>query len=92
MECFRGRCSGDETGRTVEFCHFHRVVKEHDDMRDLLERCKDHCLCDRSTRGFDYGEHHLQLGKPKPGARWLTPTDMIRAFLNAQQATESEKK
>src|SRR4051812_25876718 len=47
-------------------------------MRKMLVDCSDHCLCERfKTKGFDYGEEHFLLGKPKPGARWRTPRDMI---------------
>lgn len=38
-----------------------------------LEHTSDFCLCDRNTNGFDYSELHPHMGKPKPGARWLTP-------------------
>lgn len=43
----------------------------------LLEQLRNTCICDRNTYGFDYGETHPKLGKPGPGKRWLTPTDII---------------
>lgn len=42
-----------------------------------LKHSKDFCLCRRvKTTGFDYSEEHPRMGKPKTGARWLTPFDL----------------
>lgn len=49
---------------------------------EALEEVNRHCVCDRfKTKGFDYGEAHPLMGKPKAGARWLTPQDIARAAL-----------
>lgn len=44
-----------------------------------LETMQKHCVCDRNIIGFDYGETHKNLGKPRAGARWLTPDDIARS-------------
>jgi hypothetical protein len=47
----------------------------------LLEQIREACLCSRfNPIGFDYGENHSNLGRPKPGSRWLTPRDLIAVF------------
>ena len=46
----------------------------------LLDQCRDHCVCDRNVPGFDYGERHAKLGKPKAGARWFTPSDIVETM------------
>lgn len=51
-------------------------------MREELEELKQVCICTRNTKGFDYGEKHLILGKPKVGSRWLIPNDRIKNVLN----------
>lgn len=44
---------------------------------EALEKIQMHCVCHRfTTLGFDYDEIHEKLGKPKLGARWLTPLDL----------------
>ncbi len=48
-----------------------------DEMEIVLHRIDKACLCTRGTKGFDYGEKHLTLGKPEMGARWLTPRSML---------------
>lgn len=50
-------------------------------LRGVLDEIKDHCVCERDTYGFDYHETHKKLGKPKSGARWLTPIDIIELRL-----------
>jgi hypothetical protein len=50
-------------------------------LRDACEHTHKFCLCDRNTKGFDYGESHRYMGKPKVGARWLTPDDVCSAAL-----------
>lgn len=46
-------------------------------MSEALEDIEKHCLCERfETKGFDYGELHLRLGKPGVGKRWITPSDV----------------
>lgn len=44
---------------------------------EALKESAQHCLCERETPGFDYGEVHRKLGKPRMGARWMTPLDLI---------------
>jgi hypothetical protein len=63
------------------------VMKERDRYRAALEHCSEHCLCERNTYGFDYGETHPKLGKPKQGSRWLTPSDIARAALAGGKET-----
>lgn len=56
-----------------ETCH---QSMEIDDLLKTIRQMSDSCLCSRNTVGFDYGEIHPKLGKPKAGARWLTPVDL----------------
>ena len=52
-------------------------------LTELLKEVKTHCLCSRfEPVGFDYGETHAKLGKPKIGSRWLTPVDLIDTRMN----------
>lgn len=46
-----------------------------------IKQMRDHCLCHRNIKGFDYGEDHKNLGKPVPGARWLTPKNIAEMYL-----------
>ena len=51
-------------------------------LRAGLAGASKHCLCERfGPKGFDYGETHALLGRPKVGARWLTPPILIDAIL-----------
>lgn len=54
------------------------VAEEQKKLVSLLIHIDSHCLCTRKIKGFDYGEAHPILGKPKPGSRWLTPGDIIQ--------------
>ena len=65
--------------------HVAACFKEHKEQREridylekLLLQCERHCICTRNTKGFDYGETHKKLGKPKIGARWWTVTDIVK--------------
>jgi hypothetical protein len=60
-------------------------------LREALNQCGQHCLCTRNTPGFDYGEVHKKLGKPKIGARWLTPNDIIVVATKLSPAGENEE-
>lgn len=52
------------------------VQIERDRLRETIKQMRDACVCTRGTNGFDYSENHPKMGKPKPGARWLTPNDL----------------
>lgn len=51
-------------------------------LTNLLKEVQKHCLCSRNTVGFDYGETHPKLGKPRAGSRWLAPVDLINTRMN----------
>ncbi len=57
--------------------------------RSCIQAMRKQCLCSRfTTKGFDYGEEHKHLGKPKQGSRWLTPTDLADVYLmNTKEVT-----
>lgn len=68
--------------------YFNRQYKTVDNLLEQVKclegaliRCEKHCLCDRNTKGFDYGETHLALGKPGMGKRWLTPGNVASEAL-----------
>lgn len=58
---------------------------EHERLRMSLGEVKRHCLCTRNVKGFDYGEAHRILGKPRMGARWLVPADLVDQALNPKE-------
>lgn len=57
-----------------------QIIKEHEEyilkLETLIKDMSDHCLCERSTKGFDYHQIHSKMGKSKNG-RWLTPNDLL---------------
>lgn len=55
---------------------------------ETLKEAAEHCLCTRNTYGFDYAEIHDKLGKPKVGARWLTPSDLVNKAVQILKAKE----
>lgn len=54
-----------------------RLIQVIEIQREGLNSAKDACLCDRLTRGFNYGEHHDLKGRAKTGKRWLLPYEII---------------
>lgn len=59
---------------------------------NALKHTEEFCLCTRNTKGFDYGEAHPEMGKPKIGARWLTPRDTAeKALAQLNVALEKER-
>lgn len=72
-----------ETRRELRGYSILSVIERLRSAEKALNKCKEHCLCERNTEGFDYREAHRHLGKPKPGARWLTPWDLITTHFKA---------
>lgn len=59
-------------------------------LREAVTYTSDFCLCNRNVDGFDYGDMHRHMGKPKPGSRWLTPCDFADRAL-AQDDEEAKR-
>ena len=55
---------------------------------EALETAQKHCLCTRNTPGFDYHEEHKKLGMPKSGARWWTPSDVVKQAISEYKEGE----
>lgn len=77
--------ANDEIGYAMEARvykkKFEESEKRREKLRETLKHVEDFCLCDRNTVGFDYGELHPHMGKPKMGSRWLTPYDVAKEVL-----------
>jgi septal ring factor EnvC (AmiA/AmiB activator) len=59
----------------------HTLEARVEKAEQVIEQVQNHCLCERSSYGFDYHEKHRKLGPPESGKRWLTPVDMARTYL-----------
>lgn len=70
--------NGFDAGAKARDAEWFKVVNE---FREALKHTNEFCLCKRNTYGFDYHEDHPVMGKPKGGARWLTPRDYIKNSL-----------
>lgn len=69
-----------------------KLRKRVEVLLDAVQFTRDYCVCERfKTKGFDYGEEHKRMGKPKEGARWITPQDKAK-FALAESAKIAEGK
>lgn len=64
------------------------LAQNYLDALELLKMTTMHCVCTRNVKGFDYGEKHPILGKPRAGARWTVPNDFISDFLKKVGAND----
>lgn len=80
----KGYCDvSDALRHELKMMHpeYQRMRARVANLRDAVKHTEDFCLCSRNIIGFDYGEIHPLKGKPKAGARWLTPRDVAIAAL-----------
>lgn len=67
---------------TVHFKYSMGLKAKLEKAKETIKKMDQHCLCQRFvTFGFDYGEIHERLGKPKAGARWHAPSDISTATI-----------
>lgn len=62
-------------------------IKDQAETIEKLERlilnCYEACLCERSTKGFDYSDNHPVLGN-EVGSRFNTPKVMIKGTIGCE--------
>ena len=65
------------------------MIKYITELENLISRISECCLCERTTKGFDYHENHPLLGKTS--GRWMTPRSLIENSLGFKWKYETER-